>query len=267
MGRVVEIAVSRAAGRRPLQASESHLPTSPARHDRAIILLGPPGCGKGTQGRRIAEALKVPIVSSGDILRENISRRTELGVRAQRAVDRGELVSDELILEMLLRRLSEADCERGFVLDGIPRTVRQAEFLETRLHRRDGSRLSFSVVALDMDDQKLANRVTGRRICQLCGATYNLKTRPPLVENRCDIDGSSLKFRSDDGSDTFAKRLAEYRAASQPIHAYLSARHGVIPEIDCDRDVEEITSQLLELILMPRAHLAFASSRRSAVRQ
>ena len=252
MGRLEKIAFDQVADQRPVPAAENHSPTSPATHYRAIILLGPPGCGKGTQGRRIAETLRIPIISSGDILRGNIRQCTELGVRAQRAVDRGELVPDELIFEMLLCRLSETDCDGGFVLDGIPRTIRQAEFLETRLHRRDRSRIPFSVVALEMDDRKLANRITGRRTCQLCGATYNLRTRPPLVENRCDFDGSSLEFRSDDNSDTFAKRLAEYRAASLPIRAYLSAHHGVIPEIDCDREIEKITSQLLEVILSPQ---------------
>jgi adenylate kinase len=215
---------------------------------RVIILLGAPGCGKGTQSKRISESLKIPVISSGDILRANIRGRTELGLLAQRAVDSGALVPDELIFQMLLRRVSEADCRSGFVLDGVPRTIRQAEFLESRLLRRNGYRIVPIVVSLEMDDQRLLRRISGRRVCPLCAATYNVETNPPLVQDSCDFDGATLLLRSDDREETFARRLAEYRETSFAIRSYFSGRSGSVQQVDSDQPIEEVTSELLRII-------------------
>jgi adenylate kinase len=221
---------------------------------KVVILLGPPGCGKGTQGKRISENLDVPVISSGDILRANIRNGTELGVMAKKAVDHGELVPDELIFRMLLHRVAEADCENGFVLDGVPRTIRQAEFIDERLLRRNGRRIVPVVVSLEMDDRRLLKRICSRRVCSSCSATYNLLTNPPQIQDVCDLDGGMLMLRSDDGEETFAHRVAEYRETAFAIRAYFSTRCGTVPEIDSDQPIEAITSRLMEIIRHAEAH-------------
>ena len=218
---------------------------------RVIILLGPPGCGKGTQGKRISDSLNLPVISSGDILRANIRGGTELGLLAKRAVDLGALVPDELIFQMLLRRVAEADCRNGFVLDGVPRTIRQAEFLESRLLRRNGQRVVPTVVSLEMDDQRLLRRICGRRVCPLCSATYNMETNPPQVEDVCNLDGATLTLRSDDREETFTRRLAEYRESAFALRSYFSTRCGSVPEIDSDRSIEAVTADLMEIVRRP----------------
>ena len=221
---------------------------------RVVILLGPPGCGKGTQGKRISESLNIPVISSGDILRANIRGGTELGLLAKRAVDLGALVPDELIFQMLSRRVAEADCRNGFVLDGVPRTIRQAEFLENRLLRRDGQRIVPVVVSLEMDDQRLLRRVCGRRVCPLCSATYNMETNRPLVEDVCNFDGAALALRSDDREETFSRRLAEYRETAFALRSYFATRCGFVPEIDSDRSIEDVTADLMHIIRRPALH-------------
>ena len=222
----------------------------PVLHHRSasIILLGPPGCGKGTQGKRISESLRIPLVSSGEILRANVRQRTTLGLQAKRAVDSGELVSDDIILEMLLCRILQPDCARGFVLDGVPRTTRQAAFLETQVFGREGARIPYVVLKLEMEDASLIKRITGRRVCPLCGATYNIETNPPLRRDKCDFDFSDLVLRADDRVEIFTRRLEEHRATSLEILSYLAARYGVIPEVECDRPIGQVTLRLLELI-------------------
>lgn len=214
----------------------------------SVILLGPPGCGKGTQGRRLAESLDIPLISSGDILRANVRQRTPLGLRAKRAIDNGELVPDDIILQMLQCRISEPDCARGFVLDGIPRSIRQAVFLETEIFGPRCGENRLVVLRLEMDDECLLTRVAGRRVCPRCGATYNVETNPPLAKDKCDDDGSDLVLRSDDSVAIFAKRLEEYRATSSQILSYFSLHHGVIPEVRSDQPIHQITVQLLEII-------------------
>jgi adenylate kinase len=222
---------------------------------RVVVLLGAPGCGKGTQSKRISESLKIPVISSGDILRANIRGCTELGLLAQRAVDAGALVPDELIFQMLLRRVSEADCRSGFVLDGVPRTIRQAEFLESHLLRRNGYRILPIVVSLEMDDQRLLKRISGRRVCPLCASTFNVETNPPMVQDTCDFDGATLFLRSDDREETFARRLTEFRETSFAIRSYFSGRCGIVQQVDSDQPIEEVTSQLLEIIHHARPQL------------
>lgn len=211
-----------------------------------MILLGPPGAGKGTQCRRIAKSLGIPVISSGDILRTNLRACTELGLRAKDAMDRGALVSDELIFAMLRSRLLESDCGSGFLLDGIPRTVRQAEFLDAQLMQLYGKKLGPPlIIDLEVEDVVILNRLAGRRVCGACGATYNLATRPPWREGQCDFDGAQLITRDDDQSDVWKRRLSDYRESALAIRQYFASRYGTVIAIDASRPIEDVSTDIL----------------------
>src|SRR5579872_7093892 len=162
-----------------------------------IILLGPPGAGKGTQAKQIVERYGIPQISTGDLLRENVKQGTALGVKAKAVMDSGKLVSDDLVNEMVAERLSRPDCARGFILDGFPRTVGQAEWLDGFLSAR-GAQQPLRVIRIAVDYGKLLKRLTGRRTCPVCGTIYNIYTNPPHVEGICDKCNSALTFRKDD---------------------------------------------------------------------
>ena len=173
-----------------------------------IIMLGAPGAGKGTQAKRIAQRYGIPHVSTGDIFRANIKNGTELGMKAKAYMDAGNLVPDEITIGMLLDRIHEADCEKGYVLDGFPRTIPQAESLTAALKER-GEKMDYAI-DVDVPDENIINRMSGRRACLACGATYHIAYNPPKKEGVCDQCGEPLVLRKDDKPETVKNRLEVY---------------------------------------------------------
>src|SRR6476660_3340223 len=217
-----------------------------------IILLGPPGAGKGTQAKRIAERYGIPQVSTGDILRENVQRGTELGMQARSIMARGDLVPDYLVCDMVALRLRNADCKRGFILDGFPRTPAQAGWLDAFLEHEffdnaPRSKCLPIVIRIDVDYNKLLRRITGRRSCPVCGRIYNVYSQPPRVADRCDVDGSSLVTREDDREEVIRDRLAAYELQTKPVAEYY-ARKGRLVSVDGDLPVNEVTEQIFRVI-------------------
>ena len=210
--------------------------------ERVVILLGPPGAGKGTQASRLGSALSLPHVSTGDLFRENLKNNTALGLKARGFMDSGKLVPDELVLEMLFERVAKSDCVRGYLLDGFPRTIPQAEALEKRLNQR-GARVQ--VLNLQVPDALLLERITGRRSCKSCGNIQHLKHSAPKVAGKCDKCGGELVQRSDDTSEVFGKRLAVYRAETQPLESFYAARKLLV-SIDGARTPEAVYADLVQ---------------------
>jgi adenylate kinase len=202
---------------------------------RVVILLGPPGAGKGTQASRLAASLGLPHVATGDLFRENREKGTPLGRRAQEFMDQGKLVPDELVLEMLFDRVSRQDCEGGYLLDGFPRTLPQADALGKRLPKD----AILQVISLSVPDAVLVDRITGRRTCRSCKNIHHVKTAPPQVAGRCDRCGGALEQRSDDSEPVLRERLAVYRRQTQPLEDYYGSR-GVLAQIDGDRAPEAV---------------------------
>jgi len=209
---------------------------------RVIILLGPPGGGKGTQAVRLSADLRLPHVSTGDLFRENRAQGTELGKRAQGYMDSGKLVPDELVLDMLFDRVSRPDCQGGYLLDGFPRTIPQATALDARL----GPKVSVQAVNLRVPDSVLVERVVGRRTCKQCGNIHHIKNSPPKVAGRCDKCGSELVQRTDDSAEVVQKRLATYREQTQPLEGYYQKK-GCLSEVDGNRAPDEVFSALKRL--------------------
>jgi adenylate kinase len=205
-----------------------------------VALLGPPGAGKGTQARDLAERLGVPHLSTGDLLRENVAKRTPLGEQADRFMRAGELVPDRLVLDMIGTRLRESDARDGFVLDGFPRNIPQAEALQ-QVTPLD------AVVAFDIPDRVLEERLTERRSCPLCGRVYNLRTRPPRVAGQCDADGHALIHRPDDTKTAVVRRLSVYREQTEPVLRFYTDRK-LLRHIDALGSVEEVGRRLMEAV-------------------
>lgn len=222
-----------------------------------VILLGPPAAGKGTQAKLIAETFSIPQISTGDILRSNVARKTELGMKAKAIMERGELVPDELVCDMVADRLQDADCVRGFILDGFPRTVRQAEWLDTHLEKMRATKAGDIaaqqacaapvVIRLLVDYNVLLQRITGRRSCPTCGRIYNVYFQPPKVQGSCDVDGTSLATRPDDTESVFAERMKAYDQQTLPLADYYRAR-GRLIEVNGERPVEEVMAQAFRAI-------------------
>ena len=208
--------------------------------ERVLILLGPPGAGKGTQASRLGAALSLPHVSTGDLFRENLKNDTALGQKARGFMDKGALVPDALVLEMLFERVSRPDCSRGYLLDGFPRTIPQAEALEKRLAQRGAC---VQVLNLQVPDAQLLERITGRRSCKTCGNIQHLKHSPPKTAGKCDKCGGELVQRSDDTAEVFGKRLAVYRAETLPLEAFYSARRLLV-NVDGTRTPETVFEEL-----------------------
>jgi adenylate kinase len=217
-----------------------------------VVLLGPPGAGKGTQSKRIMEHYLIPQVSTGDILRYNVAQGTELGRAAKAVMARGELVSDDLVCEMVKKRLCNPDCGRGYILDGFPRTAAQAGWLDALLDDKlfDNSRPTRAwpiVMRLDVDYNQLLLRITGRRCCPTCGRIYNVHFQPPRVEGICDLEGSRLVTRNDDRLEVIQPRLAAYQEQTRPVADYYQ-RTGRLVSVDGDRPADEVTAQIFRIL-------------------
>ena len=183
-----------------------------------IILLGPPGAGKGTQAKSISNKFSIPHISTGDIFRKNISEKTPLGIEAKKHIDKGHLVPDELTIDIIKDRLNNEDCSNGFLLDGYPRTVNQGEALKTLLDEK-GHSLDTALL-IKIPREFILSRMTGRRVCLSCGASYHIKFNPPEVDGKCNVCGSDLVQRADDTEETVSERLDIYEAQTQPLIKY-----------------------------------------------
>jgi len=210
-----------------------------------IILLGPPGAGKGTQAANIVERYKVPHISTGDIFRENIKNGTELGKKAQEYMNKGELVPDDLVIEIATTRLTAEDCKNGFLLDGFPRTVYQAEKLDEFLKGRSAKIDHVLDIAVGKDE--LMRRLIGRRVCRGCGATYHIVNMPPAKENVCDKCGGELYQRSDDKEETVANRIDVYEAQTMPLVDYYE-KAGVLTHIDGTTGLKNVFDDIVKVL-------------------
>lgn len=210
-----------------------------------IIMLGAPGAGKGTQAKKIAAKYSIPHISTGDIFRANIKNGTELGLKAKSYMDAGGLVPDEITIGMLLDRIHQADCENGYVLDGFPRTIPQAESLTEAL-KKNGEAIDFAV-NVDVPDENIINRMSGRRACLNCGATYHIVYSAPKTENVCDTCGQELVLRDDDKPETVKKRLDVYHDQTQPLIDYYK-NEGVLAEVDGTLDMEDVFQAIVKIL-------------------
>lgn len=210
-----------------------------------IIMLGAPGAGKGTQAHMIAEKYHLPHVSTGDIFRANIKNGTELGKEAKGYMDRGELVPDELTVRILLDRVAQDDCKNGYILDGFPRNIPQAEVLEEELEKL-GDKID---VAIDMEvpDESIIRRMSGRRACSSCGATYHIVNVPPKKEGVCDVCGEALILRDDDKEETVQKRLNVYHEQTQPLIEFYTKK-GILKTVDGTQDMMDVFKAITNIL-------------------
>ena len=210
-----------------------------------IVMLGAPGAGKGTQAVNIAKEFDIPHVSTGDIFRANIKNGTELGMKAKEYMDKGALVPDEVTIGMLLSRISEPDCKNGYVLDGFPRTIPQAESLKKALSDK-GDALDVAV-NIDVPDEVIEGRMSGRRSCPKCGASYHVTFTPPKKEGICDLCGAELILRADDKPETVKARLATYHEQTQPLIDFYK-KEGILKEVDGTKAPSEVFKAITEAI-------------------
>jgi adenylate kinase len=215
-----------------------------------LVLVGPPGAGKGTQAQFIAEHLSVPKISTGDIFRANVSEGTPLGLQAKAFMDRGDLVPDDVTIDMVRNRLAQGDATSGFLLDGFPRTVPQAEVLDDMLVQL-GVKLDV-VLELVVEDDEVIRRLSGRRTCRSCNHIWHVDFDPPATEGVCDLDGGELYQRDDDQAETIANRLAVYAEATAPLVNYYSGR-GLLVGIDATGPVDDVTTRAIDA-LRPMQH-------------
>ena len=210
-----------------------------------LILLGPPGAGKGTQAAKIIEKYNIPHISTGDIFRENIKNGTELGKKAQEYMNKGQLVPDELVVEIATDRLNKDDCKNGFLLDGFPRTVFQAEELDKFLQAK-GAKIDH-VLDIDVNREELMIRLTGRRVCSKCGASFHVVNIPPKKEGICDVCGAELIQRKDDNEETAANRIEVYNNETKPLIDYYE-KAGNIAHIDGTTGLENVFNTIVGIL-------------------
>ena len=210
-----------------------------------IVMLGAPGAGKGTQADKIAEKYNIPHISTGDIFRSNIKAGTELGKKAKSFIDQGLLVPDEVTIGMLLDRIHEVDCENGYILDGFPRTIPQAESLTAALEE-NGEAIDFAL-DVEVPDANIVNRMAGRRACLKCGATYHTEFAAPKKEGICDNCGAELILRDDDKPETVQKRLGVYHEQTQPLIDYYTKK-GILKEVDGTMDMGDVFKAIVEIL-------------------
>ncbi len=211
-----------------------------------ILLLGAPGVGKGTQAKELVKVWEIPQISTGDLLRGNVSQGTELGKIAKEIMGRGELVPDSLVNEMVAVRLQQPDTLRGYILDGFPRTLPQAAWLDGRLAAQ-GPSLPVVAVSIHVDYNQLLRRITGRRSCPACGAIYNIHGKPPVKAGFCDVDGAALVQRADDTEKVFEERMRAYSALTAPVVEHYHEL-GRFAEVDGDRPILEIASGIVTAV-------------------
>ena len=210
-----------------------------------IIMLGAPGAGKGTQAKKIAEKYQIPHISTGDIFRSNIKEGTQLGRKAKEYMDQGALVPDELTIGMLMDRIQQEDCKNGYVLDGFPRTIPQAESLQKAITEM-GQKIDFAI-NVDVPDENIINRMSGRRACISCGATYHIVYNPSKVAGICDVCGSELVLRDDDKPETVKKRLAVYHDQTRPLIDYYKEA-GVLVNVDGTQELNKVFSDITVIL-------------------
>ena len=210
-----------------------------------IVMLGAPGAGKGTQAKKIADRYQIPHISTGDIFRANIKNGTELGKKAKSYMDAGNLVPDSLTLELVVDRLAQDDCKNGYVFDGFPRTIPQAEALDNALAAK-GEKLDFAI-NIDVPDPSIVMRMSGRRACLKCGATYHVKFNAPATAGICDRCGNELALRDDDKPSTVFKRLAIYHLQTQPLIDFYQKK-GCLVQIEGTKEVDEVFRDILEVL-------------------
>lgn len=210
-----------------------------------IIMLGAPGAGKGTQAKMIADKYGVPHISTGDIFRANIKNGTELGMETKKYMDQGLLVPDELTVRILLDRVAQDDCKNGYVLDGFPRTIPQAEVLDSELTKL-GDHIDYAI-NVDVPDENIVKRMSGRRACLTCGATYHIEHVPPKKEGICDVCGSELVLRDDDKPETVKNRLNVYHEQTQPLIDFYTEK-GVLKTVDGTVPMEEVFAAITAIL-------------------
>ena len=210
-----------------------------------IIMLGAPGAGKGTQAKQIAAKYEIPHISTGDIFRANIKNGTELGKKAKEYLDQGMLVPDELTCDLVMDRIAQDDCERGFVLDGFPRTIPQAEALTNALNKI-GQSMDYAI-DVDVPDENIVNRMSGRRACLNCGATYHIVFNPTKVEGVCDTCGNETVLRDDDKPETVQKRLTVYHDQTQPLIDYYREQN-ILKSVDGTKPMDEVFSDIVAIL-------------------
>lgn len=210
-----------------------------------IIMLGAPGAGKGTQAKMIADKYSIPHISTGDIFRANIKNGTELGMEAKKYMDQGQLVPDELTVRILLDRVAQDDCKNGYVLDGFPRTIPQAEVLDSELTKL-GDKIDYAI-NVDVPDENIVKRMSGRRACVTCGATYHIVHIPPKQEGICDKCGSKLILRDDDAPETVLKRLGVYHDQTQPLIDFYNGKN-VLKTVDGTVDSADVFAEIVGIL-------------------
>lgn len=210
-----------------------------------IIMLGAPGAGKGTQAKQIADKYQIPHISTGDIFRANIKEGTELGMKAKTFMDQGALVPDELTVALVVDRIQKDDCKNGFVLDGFPRTIPQAEVLDKTLAEM-GEKMDYAI-DVDVPDENIVNRMGGRRACVNCGATYHIVNIPTKVEGICDKCNSETILRDDDKPETVQKRLSVYHEQTQPLIDYYKSQ-GILKTVDGTRPMDDVFAAIVEIL-------------------
>jgi adenylate kinase len=208
-------------------------------------MLGAPGAGKGTQAKKIAGKYGIPHISTGDIFRANIKNGTELGIKAKTFMDQGLLVPDELVVDLVVDRVKQDDCSKGYVLDGFPRTIPQAEALDSALAKIN-EKMDYAI-NVEVPDSNIVNRMSGRRACITCGATYHIVHIPTKVEGVCDVCGGNLVLRDDDKPETVLKRLSVYHEQTQPLIEYYT-NHGILVEVDGTQDMEDVFTAIVNVI-------------------